>query len=462
MGFSTNTISKLENIVQWGTDDVTDAPEIKRLRITNYSLLIALFTLVFFNIFYAIVDFWLLLPVIINYDIFIIVFVIALFLNKNNHHLAAKLLLHLGISIPTFIHTALLSGSEPGIHFYFLLYALLPVLYWSLKDFAYILFFLFLNLGAFIYVEFFVSSENMMAAFPESSIFFFRLISMILSFLSIVLLILLYQYQVEKNEKELSIQSEDLKSVNKHLLKQKEQIELQKDELHHANITKDKFFSIIAHDLKSPFNALLGFSELLLIKNEEFKADKRKELLEAIYETADRTLVLLNNLLIWSQVETGQIHFAPQKTELNKAIEGTVALQKNVAAKKNIEINFEPQDNFMVYVDKDMIATVVRNLVSNAIKFSHKGAFIRIATKKIENNQIQVSISDNGIGIQNEKLESIFDSETTLSMKGTEGEQGTGLGLKLCKEFVEKNNGRIWVESKAGEGSTFYFTVPEA
>jgi signal transduction histidine kinase len=462
MKFLTNAISKLENIVQQGTDTITDTPEIKRIRITNYSLLIAILTVGSFNIFYTIVDFWRLLPVIINYDIFIFVFVIALFLNKNNHHLAAKLLLHLGISIPTLIHTTLLSGSEPGIHFYFLLYALLPVLYWSLKDFAYILFFLFFNLAAFIYVEFFVSAENMMAAFPESSIFFFRLISMILSFLTIAFLILLYQFQAEKNEKELFVQSEDLKSINKHLLKQKEQIELQKDELHHVNMTKDKIFSIIAHDLKSPFNALLGFSELLLIKNEVFKAEERKELLEAIYETADRTLGLLNNLLIWSQVETGQIHFVSQKIELNKIIEGTVALQKNVAAKKNIEINFEPQDNFMVYVDKDMIATVVRNLISNAIKFSHKGAFIRIATKKVENNQIQVSISDNGIGISNEKLESIFDSETTLSMKGTEGEKGTGLGLKLCKEFIEENNGQIRVESKAGEGSTFYFTVPEA
>ena len=462
MKFLTNAISKLENIVQQGTDTITGTPEIKRIRITNYSLLIAILTIVSFNIFYTIVDFWRLLPVIINYDVFIFVFVIALFLNKNNHHLAAKLLLHLGISIPTLIHTTLLSGSEPGIHFYFLLYALLPVLYWSLKDFAYILFFLFFNLAAFIYVEFFVSAENMMAAFPESSIFFFRLISMILSFLTIAFLILLYQFQAEKNEQELFVQSEDLKSINKHLLKQKEQIELQKDELHHVNMTKDKIFSIIAHDLKSPFNALLGFSELLLIKNEVFKAEERKELLEAIYETADRTLGLLNNLLIWSQVETGQIHFASQKIELNKIIEGTVALQKNVAAKKNIEINFEPQDNFMVYVDKDMIATVVRNLISNAIKFSHKGAFIRIATKKVENNQIQVSISDNGIGIPNEKLESIFDSETTLSMKGTEGEKGTGLGLKLCKEFIEENNGQIRVESKAGEGSTFYFTVPEA
>jgi len=462
MGILLNTISKLKTIGHWETTDVQDASEVKRLKITNYSLLIALFTLVSFNIFYAIVDFWLLLPVIINYDIFILVFVIALFLNKKSYHLSAKLLLQFGIFLPTLIHTTILSGSEPGIHFYFLLYALLPVLYWSLKDFGYILFFLFINLGAFIYVEFFVTAENMIAPFPENSIMFFRLASMVLSFLSIVLLILLYQYQAENNEKILSEQSKKLKSINNRLLKQKGKIEEQKDELHHANITKDKFFSIIAHDLKSPFNALLGFSEILLMKNKEFDAEKRKGLLEAIYNTADQTLGLLNNLLIWSQIETGQIHFAPQRIELNKAIEGTVALQKNVAAKKNIEINFEPQDNFMVYVDKDMIATVVRNLVSNAIKFSHKGAFIRIATKKAENNQIQISVSDRGVGIQNEKLENIFDADATLLMKGTEGEKGTGLGLKLCKEFVEKNNGRIWVESKTGEGSTFHFTVPGA
>ncbi len=459
-------LSKIEQVGQWGTNRTENSSELKRIRTTNYSLIIAIFTTVTFHIFYTVVDFWLLLPVIINYDIFLFVFVTGLFLNKNNHHTWAKLFLHFGIFTPTFIHTVLLSGNEPGIHYYFLMYALLPVLYWSLKDFRFILFFLLINLASFIYVEFFTLAENMPIPFPENSVFFFRLISMILSFLSIAILILLYQYQAEHNEKVLSKQSENLKDNNTKLLQkaeeilvQKEQIEEQRNELQHANNTKDKFFSIIAHDLKSPFNALLGFSELLLTKNKEYDADKREKMIKIIYNTADQTLNLLNNLLIWSKIETGEIYFNPKKIRIDKIIDETVLLLKNIASKKNIEISYKTQNNLFVFADEDMIATVMRNLISNAMKFSHKGSVIKIEEQQIDNNRIQISVSDNGVGIQSEKLKSIFDTDAAISTKGTEGEKGTGLGLKLCKEFIKENNGQIWVKSEANKGSTFYFTL---
>jgi len=469
MSFTKNILIKIEQVGQWGTDYVTDFSELKRVRLTNYSLLIAIFSILIFNFFYGLTDFWLLLPIILNIDVFLSVYFIALFVNKKGYHLLAKLLLHSGIFIPVFINTAILAGKEPGNHYYFLLFAVLPVLYLSLKDFRYILFFLFINLASFLYVEFFTVTENMPVLFPENSIFFFRIVTVTLSFLTVAIVIFIYQQQAESNEKILNEQSKNLKDNNTRLLQkteeiivQKEQIEKQKNELHRSNITKDKFFSIIAHDLKSPFNALLGFSELLLLGNKEFDADKREEMIKAIYNTANQTLSLLNNLLIWSKIETGEVHFNPQKIKINTIIEETVSLLKNIASKKSIEINCELEKGLVVYADKDMIATVIRNLISNAIKFSYKNSSIIVTLKKVSEDVVRISISDKGVGIDNKKLESVFNVENIYSEKGTEGEKGTGLGLKLCKEFVEKNKGKIWVESKKDEGSVFSFTIPIA
>jgi len=185
-------------------------------------------------------------------------------------------------------------------------------------------------------------------------------------------------------------------------------------------------------------------------------------MIKAIYNTANQTLSLLNNLLIWSKIETGEVHFNPQKIKINTIIEETVSLLKNIASKKSIEINCELEKGLVVYADKDMIATVIRNLISNAIKFSYKNSSIIVTLKKVSEDVVRISISDKGVGIDNKKLESVFNVENIYSEKGTEGEKGTGLGLKLCKEFVEKNKGKIWVESKKDEGSVFSFTIPIA
>ena len=197
MNLFKDTFSYIEQVTNWGTNNLVDIAEIKRVKAINFSLLVGILSMTTFNILYAVINLNKLYPVIAVYSLFFILFFVIFYLNKNENHLLAKLLFNIGVFVPTFIHSVMFSGSEPGFHYYFLLYALLPVLYWSLKDWHYIIFFLVINLLTFIYVEFICSNTNLLFPFPESSLLLFRSMSMILSFLTIALLMLLYQYQVE-------------------------------------------------------------------------------------------------------------------------------------------------------------------------------------------------------------------------------------------------------------------------
>jgi two-component system, sensor histidine kinase and response regulator len=229
--------------------------------------------------------------------------------------------------------------------------------------------------------------------------------------------------------------------------------------LHELNATKDKLFSIIAHDLKSPFNGILGLSEILLDQVRLKNYDGVDEYAEMIYQSSQRAFDLLLNLLEWSRSQTGRIEYAPEIFELNGFIETITPLFDDVAAHKSIIIKRNLTQNILAYADKKMISVVLRNLISNAIKFTRQEGEIIIDTRK-EQNEITVTVSDNGVGISKHRIEWLFHIDQSDSTHGTAGEQGTGLGLILCKEFVEKHGGRIWAESEEGRGSAFSFALP--
>lgn len=235
----------------------------------------------------------------------------------------------------------------------------------------------------------------------------------------------------------------------------------QEQELKELLATKNRFFNIIAHDLRSPFNALLGFSELLYTQHNTFTEDKIEMMSKALYETSKNLFELVENLLTWSRSQSGKLKFEPQECYLDNIIQNPISGTEIVAKNKNIIIEKEISKNVKVIVDKNLIDTVIRNLISNAIKFTKPHGKIKISTKVIE-DYIQVSIKDNGVGIEENRLHNLFKIDTTTSTQGTENEQGTGLGLILSKEFVEKHGGKMWVESQPGVGSTFYFTIPIA
>lgn len=232
------------------------------------------------------------------------------------------------------------------------------------------------------------------------------------------------------------------------------------EELKEANATKDKFFSIIAHDLKNPFGALKNLTEILKDMYNEFSEEEKTEIISEMYKSAHKVYELLENLLTWSRSQRGKIEFQPEETNLKLIIYNSFELLKEAANKKNIKLTDATPDEFIINCDVNMITTVVRNLVSNAIKFTPEGGEIKIFTE--ENDQeVIVSVQDSGIGIAKEDIAKLFRIDVHHTTIGTSDEKGTGLGLILCKEFIDKHNGRIWVESEPGRGATFKFALPK-
>jgi len=235
-------------------------------------------------------------------------------------------------------------------------------------------------------------------------------------------------------------------------------IQQQNDELTELNATKDKFFSIIAHDLKNPFNSIIGLSSLLVNQFDSFEKEKIKELLVHIDTTANQTFQLLENLLEWSKIQQGKLIPALKKHNLKNITSEIEQLLLEFANNKNIKIENKINSDISIFCDTDMTKTILRNLISNAIKFTQSNGIVAInAFQKIQN--IEIQIKDTGVGIPTDTLPHLFSIEKNTTTKGTSNETGTGLGLLLCKELVEKQGGQIWVESKVGEGSVFYFTL---
>jgi len=225
------------------------------------------------------------------------------------------------------------------------------------------------------------------------------------------------------------------------------------------NAAKDKFFFIIAHDLRNPFNVVTGFSELLLNGINNIENDKLIRYVEIIHNSAKSGNDLLANLLQWSRSQTGRIEYAPVRADLQVCINENISLIENQAGEKNIRVSSESSGKFMVPFDKNMIDTVLRNLLTNAVKFTPQGGSVAVGIRS-KDDMCEVYVSDTGIGLSKETINLLFRIESNLTTQGTENEKGTGLGLILCKEFVEKHGGRIWVESKSEKGSIFVFTLP--
>jgi len=231
------------------------------------------------------------------------------------------------------------------------------------------------------------------------------------------------------------------------------------NKLKEINNQKDKLFSIIAHDLKNPFQALIGFSELLYEDTENYSIPEIKEMSGNIFKAANQGFEILTNLLDWSRSQTNRIEFRPVDTNLNKFLARSVSQIDLFSSGKDIKVEFYPSEEARVMIDRNMIDTVMRNLLTNAIKFSYPGSKVEVFFKKNTDSCI-VSVKDNGTGIPPEALASLFRIDIKQTTVGTSGEQGTGLGLILCKEFIEKHGGKIWVESTPGKGSEFLFSLP--
>lgn len=226
------------------------------------------------------------------------------------------------------------------------------------------------------------------------------------------------------------------------------------------NESKDKFFSIIAHDLKSPFLGFLGLTKEMASYPEVFTEEDIKSISNGMHKSASNLFSLLNNLLEWAQMQKGETRFDPVNFSLSELIEKNVQVIKKRSEEKGIAITFMSQDSFQAFGDKNMINSVLMNLLSNAVKFTNRKGIITIDIKESDKHMLQVSVCDTGTGMPDDMVSKLFKMGEKIRSAGTENETGTGLGLLLCKEFVEKNGGKIWVHSELNKGSIFYFTIP--
>ena len=277
--------------------------------------------------------------------------------------------------------------------------------------------------------------------------------------------------QITKTKEELIIELQELQQMHNSLKeandadinerKQAEQeIKLKNAELLKLNAEKDKFFSIIAHDLRSPFNAFLGFTKIMVEELPSFSLDEIQMMALDMRNSANNLFNLLENLLEWSQMQRGLIRFKPKSFLLLNKIAPIIELFHDAAVKKMIRICYDVPEDLRIMADVRMFESLMRNLVFNAIKFTPKGGEITIAAKSMPYNSVEISIKDTGIGMNKEMIDKLFSLDEQTYRKGTEGEPSTGLGLIICKDFVEKHDGKLWIESEERKGTIFYFTIP--
>lgn len=266
--------------------------------------------------------------------------------------------------------------------------------------------------------------------------------------------------QMERLIEELQISRDVIEQQVNDLIILNEKIADSEEKLRETNASKDKFFSIIAHDLKNPFQGLLGYSEILAKDLLNMDTEDVQEVAHDLHESAQNLFKLLENLLQWSRIQRGVIEYNPDVFSLHQVAQLNVGLVNSSAFQKRITIENQVDPELMVYADVNMINTIIRNLLTNACKFTDFDGRIVLTGTKISDQFAEVGIIDNGVGINQENCDKLFRIDSQLTTLGTANEKGTGLGLVLCKELTEKNGGEIRVESTIGEGTAFYFSIP--
>jgi len=345
--------------------------------------------------------------------------------------------------------SALWFGPDPGFHYYLILMSVVPLLTFKSSRFIFTLFLMLLSLVSFIYVEYYMKPEWALYSFPENAVSEFRIVSAVFLFLMMLFVIIVNQKVLRNKEERLSRLAEEISEKNR--------------ELADSNRAKDRFFSIISHDLKGPVGTMSTFLEYLSDNTEDFTPDQFSESLHSLKRSSHDVYSLLENLLAWSRVQSGNMKISKSRNNLAEVIASNVELLSVLFAQKNVKIeNRTVGSRLESCFDKEMIETVIRNLLSNALKFTPSGGKVWIDAGETE-DVVSVTVGDNGMGMNDQTIENLFRIDVKQNtILGTDGEKGTGLGLILCRGFVENHGGRIGVESIPGKGTLFTFTIPKS
>jgi ligand-binding sensor domain-containing protein/signal transduction histidine kinase len=275
-------------------------------------------------------------------------------------------------------------------------------------------------------------------------------------FLIIVLIIGIYSY-IKYRESKLN---HDKQLLQQKVDEQTCELRAKNEELSVINLEKDKLYSIIAHDLKGPFSSFLGLTQIMADELPGLTMEDIKNFATSLNTSAANLYNLLENLLQWSRMQQSAIPYTPESVAASSIIKEHMSLLTQTALKKEIEIVYEIPDDLFIKVDRYMFQAVIRNIVSNAIKFTHRGGRVTISAREIEGDMVEISVRDNGIGMSSDMVKNLYKIDLLKNRKGTDGEPSTGLGLLICRDFIEKHGGKIVTESEDGKGSVFYFTVP--
>lgn len=363
---------------------------------------------------------------------------------KGNRVLLANILYAL-FTLYFGIFSVVFFGNQPGIHYYHLVLASIPFITFTLNRWINILIISLSNLLIFIYTDRYMSSGLLKMEFPPQLEDYKILTALVIFLISLIVIISDQLLLAVRNEKFLELTRE---------LDQKNR------ELTRAIHTKDKFLSLITHDLKGPIGNLSNFLELISERISTLSKEELSHSIEVLKNSAGNTYTLLENLLSWSRLHTGEIKYTPVDGDLCPVIFNTLELFKPIAQRKGVQLLYTPAGPYFCQFDTNMVSTIIRNLVNNAVKYTKEGGVVSIHCKN-ERHRVVVWVKDSGMGIDSKTLANLFRLDVKhYPMPGTSGEMGTGLGLIMCREFIEMHGGQIWAESREGEGSVFYFSIP--
>jgi signal transduction histidine kinase len=394
----------------------------------------------------------------IYFNIFSVAVFFSAFILSNNNKLNLAFLI---VLIEVFLHAYLsvyYLGFKSGFQYY--LFALSTIVMfnpkWSYKIKIPFIAFLALNMILIKEILFYGKSTIIQNAFLIDYVQYFNILA---SFIMFALIAFYYDSAVKKSRKTLTEKNTELNNKNEQIIEQFNNLEILTTKLKLSNDSKDKFFSIIAHDLKNPLTALLLNTEMLTLYFEKFNSIQIKENINKIHNSSKNLKELLDNLLEWARSQTGSIDFTPELISINEKIDKIINLLSINIKNKELTVIKKIPENISIIADKNMLNTVIRNLLSNAVKFTPIGGKISITVSQ-NADEMFFEFTDTGVGIDADRLSKIFNIDSNVSTCGTSNEKGTGLGLILCKEFIERHSGHIYVESIKDKGSTFTFSIP--
>lgn len=458
----------------------SESYENRRIVLLNYAVITSIFVLLIFICIYSIFNFRLYFPAILTLLLILPVFVVAGISNQRGYHkfsaIVFNFFLYLCVGFPVFFFL----GNRPGVHFHMLYFSLLPILTLPVRSKGFMAFFILLNQVSFFLIESNYVRPISPLAMTDTVITVFRAVSIISSLLATATIIIINQYLLYTSEKKTSNQNKQLNELNKDLQDKKLQIENQSEEISKQNhdlkqltdelsrklselenlhSSRDNVFRVIAHDLRGPVGNIESISDMIIFKSGDMSQEKVFKFVDLIKRESSQVLNTLDRMLRWADRQRDQVSFNPQRQKLSPIINEAVSLLSLSASIKRLNINLNIGKDICIKADKDLIGVVIRNLLNNAIKYSLPGSRIWIDAGESE-MFTTISVRDEGIGIAEDRKRQLFSGEFLESVPGTNSESGSGIGLKICKNYMDQHNGAIWVESKENKGSTFFFSLP--